>query len=309
MRRAIEHYQYVAASARTGSFRRAAEICDVGQSNITRAIQQLESSLGVKLFERFRTGVRLTPAGREFLIQAGPPIEELERIRMNSRAIRRGRSGVLRLGLLTSLSGGLLRHIVGDFIKKHPSIALNIRDGGRKDHFAWIGSRSLDAAIVTGFEGGQPVMARQLWDERVYVAMSETHPLTALARLDWPDLAEERFLVTHANPGPDVREFISRRAKEYGFDPDVEVQPAVQETLMNLVALGLGITVVSAAWAAVRVPGLVFRPLNAAEDQIPFSLIWSPQNDNPALHRFVALAEERAARAARLRGNFEGHPY
>lgn len=309
VRQAIEHYRYVATSARTGSFRQAAELCDVGQSNITRAIQRLEASLGVRLFDRFRTGVRLTPAGRQFLLQAGPPIEELERIRLNSRAMRRGGCGLMRLGILTSLSGGLLRHILGDFIKKHPAIGLNIRDGGRKDHLAAVSSRSLDAAVISEFEGDQRVISRQLWKERVYVAMGENHILAGLNRLDWPDLRSERFLVTHGHPGPDVREFIARRASESGIAPEIEVQPAVQETLMNLVALGLGITVVSAAWAAVRVPGLVLRPLSAPEDLIPFSLTWSPKNENPALKRFVELAEQGAARAARRQNTFGSHPY
>lgn len=54
MRHALRKLHYLTVIAQAGSFRRAAEICEVDQSNVSRAVQQLENSLGVALFERSR---------------------------------------------------------------------------------------------------------------------------------------------------------------------------------------------------------------------------------------------------------------
>lgn len=61
-----------------GSFRRTAEMCQVDQSNVSRALKQLEANLGVALFERARSGVRLIPAGQRFLAEVSPALEQLE---------------------------------------------------------------------------------------------------------------------------------------------------------------------------------------------------------------------------------------
>ena len=68
---------------------------------------------------------------------------------------------------------------------------------------------------------------------------------------------------------------------------------------MNLVGLGQGITLVSAAWADVKFPDLVLRPLSDPADIVPFSAVWSPANDNPALRRFISVAHTLAGRVRR----------
>jgi DNA-binding transcriptional LysR family regulator len=64
MRNAIRQLRFLAVAAQVGSFRRTAEMCDVDQPSVSRALRQLENDLGVSLFERARSGVRLTAVGR-----------------------------------------------------------------------------------------------------------------------------------------------------------------------------------------------------------------------------------------------------
>ncbi len=97
--------------------------------------------------------------------------------------------------------------------------------------------------------------------------------------------------MSKSEPGPEVHDYIVRRSADYSTYPDVEVKAAQQETLMNLVSLGQGITLVASAWTAIKVPGLVLRPLTARADIVPFSIIWSSTNDNPALLRFLHTAQ------------------
>jgi DNA-binding transcriptional LysR family regulator len=63
-----------------------------------------------------------------------------------------------------------------------------------------------------------------------------------------------------------------------------------RETLMHLVALGFGISIISEAGIATCYPGVVFRPLATDQDMLPYSAVWLPGNDNPALRRLLSLA-------------------
>jgi DNA-binding transcriptional LysR family regulator len=96
-----------------------------------------------------------------------------------------------------------------------------------------------------------------------------------------------------------VHDYIVRRAADYSTYPDVSHKAVAQETLMHLVGLGQGITLVSAAWTAVKLPDLVLRPLVDPADIVPFSAVWSPRNDNPALRRFISVANTLAGRFRR----------
>lgn len=291
MRHALRQLHYLAVAAQAGSFRRAAELCDVDQSNVSRALQQLEDHLGVSLFERSRCGVRLTPAGEQFLAEIAPVLEQLESARRSARAMRRAETGLVRVGILTSLAGGFLRQLVQAYTEQHPRVRIDLRDGGRRDHLAAVRAQRLDAAIITGSDTVPGCETRELWRERVHVALWAGHPLAGRRELDWPDLKTEHFIVSRCEPGPEVHDYIVRRSADYSTYPDIEDKVTLQDTLMNLVSLGQGITLVSAAWTAVNVPGLVLRPLTDRADIVPFSVVWSAANDNPAFLSFLKTAQ------------------
>lgn len=114
--------------------------------------------------------------------------------------------------------------------------------------------------------------------------------------VDWPDIRDERFIVTAREPGPEVHDYIVRRSAGYANYPDVTYRSVDQETLMHMVALGQGITVVSEGWSNMTFPGLALISLTAPEDIVPFSAVWSPDNDNPALRRFISFAKVLASK-------------
>src|SRR3546814_7374183 len=76
--------------------------------------------------------------------------------------------------------------------------------------------------------------------------------------------------------------------------------------LMSMVGMGFGISLVSEGWVALGIPGVVMRPLVEEADIVPFSAIWSPDNDNPVLRRFISAAHVMAGRARRGKSAWAG---
>ncbi len=85
----------------------------------------------------------------------------------------------------------------------------------------------------------------ELWKERVHVAMAANHPMSCKSILDWPDRNGECFMVSEMQLGPEVRDYIVRRIADYSTYPDISYRRVTQETLLHMVALGEGITLVS----------------------------------------------------------------
>lgn len=275
------------------SFSRAAQILGVRQSAVSRRVQELEDTLGVSLFEREIGGVRVTEAGRRFLERSRPALAEIAYAVRAAASAGRGEEGVLRIGIVSSLSAGYMREVLRVYRDTHPAVVVDIVEGSTSEHIAGLTERRIDLAVVTGTPSASHCDIALLWKDRVFVALPEENPLAHEDSVEWAALKDEAFVVTREASGPELHDTIVRRLGELGHSPSVERYSVGRETLMHLVALGFGISLVSEAATATRYPGVVFRPL--AMDRLPYSAVWLPGNDNPALRRFLSLARSMSS--------------
>lgn len=281
--------------AETLSFSRAAQVLGVRQSAVSRRIRALEDKLGVSLFERDATGVRLTEAGRRFLDKARSGIAEIDHAVKVAGCAGRGAEGAIRIGILSSVSSGFLRELLRAYRETHPAIDIDIIEGSASEHIARISERQLDVAFVTGVSPASHCDTAILWEARVHVVLPEQHPLANGESVDWEGLRDEHFIVSRDATGPEIHDYVVRRLADLGRSPSVERYGVCRETLMHLVALGFGISLVSEAAISTHYPDIVFRPLATSEDVLAYSAVWLPGNDNPALRRFLSLARTLSA--------------
>ena len=290
--------QTMLAVAEAGSFRKASQSLHVGQSAITRRVQKLGNALGVSLFERRATGARLTVAGWAFAERARSILNDLHAAVGGAYTAGAGADGKLSVGLIASLSFGPFRNLVADYALRQSDVELVFVESERSELLTLLSHRILDVVMASGdfpdAHGDSEVLA----EEPIYVALHEDDPLTDRERLSWDDVREARFLVSAAEPGPEIHEYLIRRLADLGRSPIVMRHRIGREGIMNLVGLGLGVSLVAEHWCGVSYPGVVFRPVGEEDERVRFSLVWRPENDNPALRRFVSLARVRAKKAA-----------
>jgi DNA-binding transcriptional LysR family regulator len=238
----------------------------------------------------------VTLAGTRFFERARLALDQLEYAVAGAGVAGRGKQGRLRIGIFTPLAGGFLRDLITSFSQNHPAVAIDLHEGARRSHLAELRAETLDIAFVTGASAIPGCETAELWSERVHVALPEEHPLHDRDRLDWPDLKEESFIVSRFPPGPEVHDYVVRRIADFSSYPTVERVAVAPATVLTLVGMGFGVGVVAASWTALGVPGVIFRPLTDPADILPFSAVWSAENDNPALRRFLSVAHIMAGR-------------
>jgi DNA-binding transcriptional LysR family regulator len=294
--------RYVLAAAEQTSFSGAACALGMKVSSVSRRVRDFEDAVGIAMFERTTAGVRLTDAGSRFLDDIIPVLQMAETVLQRAAAAGRVEEGTVRVGIITTLAGGFLRELISSYRRCFPGVQIIILDGGRREHLRAIRVRQLDIAFFTGNAPVAGCDVEEFWRERVHVAMSAEHPLAGSNAVDWPQLRQEQFIVSTMEPGPEVHDYIVRRIADYSTYPEVTYRHVTVETLMHMVAIGEGITLVSEGWTSMAHPDLAMRPLTAAEDIVPFSAVWSPSSDNPALRRFLSFARDLAARQ-RVRRN------
>ncbi|MCQ8239883.1 LysR family transcriptional regulator [Rhizosaccharibacter radicis] len=290
----LRFLRYALAAAESGSFRQAALALNVSQSTVSRRIQLLEHRLGFLLFRRDRKGAHLTQDGENFLKEAAPGVDQIRRAIQVASARNRGEHGELKIGILASLTTGYLHLVLKEFRHRYSGVKVTLHEGTVHENLHQLALGSLDIVFVTG----EPMIAghisEKLWTERIYVVLPSDHSLARRTDLAWQDVRDEAFIVTSGGPGPEVHDYLLRRLSDLSFRPRVDIHNVSRESLMNLVAIGYGLTLTSTSSLATAVPGLVFRRLSEAAEELPSSGVWSENSTNAALKHLIKVARKMA---------------
>lgn len=284
----LRNLRYFVAAAEHGSFRKAGIALGIQQSAISRRVRDLEDRLGASLFQRHCGGVCLTFAGERFLVSARNALSAINEGAKELAAIGQSDAGRIGIGLFSSLSSSFLSGLIETFELKHPAICFDFTEGDQAGHISAVEQLRLDVAFVTGLPERPNCETEPLWTERIYVALPSAHRLAAKDELDWSDFADERFVVSEAAPGQEIHDLLIRRLAGLGRHPEIQLHRIGRYNLMSLVGLGRGLTVTSEATISTSFSGVVYRPIR--NELLPFSAVWSPDNDNPACRRFLSLA-------------------
>ncbi|ALA19763.1 MULTISPECIES: LysR family transcriptional regulator [unclassified Chelatococcus] len=299
-------YRYLTAAAQNGSFRRAAEALGIRQSTISRSVRAMEDRLGVSLFHRGTAGIRLTNAGRRFLDEVLPAIEQLALAAVSAAAAGRAAVGSLRIGTFPGAFGGLFGQIMRSFAAQYPDVLITIEDEQCDGDLGRLQRRRLDIGFMASPTPVPGCEVVELWREPLFVALPPEHVLAARDLIDWKALRQEAFLVTKRDPGPAIRNHIVTRTHGTASVPDVALCSVSPGTLLHLVSLGQGITLVPASWTDVQTAGILCRPLADSTEALPVRAVWSARNDNPALRRFLSVAHMLAGQHRRGTSDWSG---
>lgn len=290
--------EVVLAVAEVGSFRKAGIALQMGQSAVSRRLQKIEDDIGVSLFERSVSGARLTPAGWRFSVCMRRIVRDVRLAINTARSAGTAWLGQLDIGVCASLSAGALKEMVGTFMANHPDVALFISESPADELLTMLVQRRIDAVVALGAfrdEQGDSVVVE---NQRIYVALPENHPLAKQRLVHWQDLVHETFLVGHPGLESSLHEQITFGFSNANARPRIVRHNIGREALMNMVGLSFGVSLTTEQWAANCYPDVAFRALAGPSASVPLSLVWRPENDNPALRRFVSLARVHAKKAA-----------
>lgn len=283
----LRHLRYFIAAAEHGSFRKAGVAIEVQESAISRSIRDLEDEIGASLFIRHPSGVSLTLAGQRFLARARSALEQIREAREEVAAIGRAEQGHLKIGLFSHLASGFLSDLFHVYDKRFSGVHIDFVDAAVEDHVVAIRRFEMDAAFVLGRRSWPDCDVLHAWAEPLFVALPQAHRLAARAEIAWRDLVDETFLVRTEGSGNEVHGFLERHFEAMDAFPRIVSQQIARYSLLGLVATGRGIVPVVQSETIISVPDVIYRPI--AGERMPFSVIYSPKNDNPAMRTLLSL--------------------
>jgi DNA-binding transcriptional LysR family regulator len=296
----LRHLRYFVTVAEEQHMTRAARRLGIQQPPLSQQIRDLESELGVRLFDRTPRSIKLNAAGQVFLKDARRLLADAQDAVTRVRQASRGESGRIALGYTSSASlHPLVPRLIRAFHDQHPLVDLEFQQNvtnATRDLLESVASDALDAAFVRSSSDRYPDLRSIVLDhEPMVVALPIGHALAKRRKaIALADLADQDWIFYRREDGPGIQDELMPACRKAGFEPRIVADVPRLLSAVTLVAAGRGVTVVPHVLDAVHQESVVYRKLDAASAfTIPLTLVFRDAPSAP-VQRFVAMARKAA---------------
>jgi DNA-binding transcriptional LysR family regulator len=290
----LRQLRYFVAVAEERHFGRAAQRLHMSQPPLSMQIKALERELGIGLLERTSRRVALTDAGRVFLERAKAILGAVEEAREVARGAERGLQGRLEVGFISSASLSLLPPSIRLFRERFGGVELELKE--------LTSAQQIDALYEGGIRVGLvrlPLRApgirfEPVLEERLVVALPSGHALESLDRVSLESIADLPLIFFTRQLIPGFHAQIVELFQRVGAFPKVAQHAVHLQTIVGLVASGVGIAILPSSAEQVSREGVVYRALDVPDATSWMGLAWVEGDESKLVTNFIGTVREAA---------------
>jgi LysR family hydrogen peroxide-inducible transcriptional activator len=283
----LTELRYIVTLAQEQHFGRAAERCHVSQPTLSVGVKKLEDELGILIFERSKSAVRLTPVGEGIVTQAQKVLEQAQGIREMAQAGKNQMAAPLKIGAIYTVGPYLFPHLIPQLHRVAPQMPLYIEENFTHVLRDKLRNGELDAIIIALPFQEADVLTKPLYDEPFYALMPAGHPWTELKSIDAKLLNDKSLLLL--GEGHCFRDQVLEACptlRKGGEDSSkhTTIESSSLETIRHMVASGLGVSILpfSAVDSHHYAPGVIeVRPLSAPVPYRTVAIAWRASFPRP----------------------------
>ena len=273
-------------------FGRAAERLHLTQPPLTVAIRRLESELGVQLFDRTTRRVMLTPAGEAFRQRVQGAVTDLDDAVGDMASVAAGASGRIKIGFVSSASYTTIPEAIRTFRQLRPRVELALSPLTSGEQIEQLLDGELDLGLVRD-PGEVPGLGMELIvAEDLVAVVPQEHPLASAVEVRPGDLEGEPMILFPYRLMPGFVARVRRLFEEAKSPPNVVQQAIHQETVLGLVAAGLGISILPESVRRFQMPGVVTLPITGNPQTALYAVRGT--STSPAVDEFLDCLRGRS---------------
>jgi DNA-binding transcriptional LysR family regulator len=287
----LRRLRYFVAVAEESSFNRAARRLRMAQPPLSSQIKRLEAELGVLLFERTSRGVRMTEAGELLLVEARRIFAQVEGAIRVVRRVGHGEVGRLTLGFVPSSSNETLPTVLRAFRDRFPEVELFLREMRPDRVVQRLHENQIDAGFLYLPLDDASLNVECVSRESLVLALPEGHPLVSEDGIDLRNLADEPFILP-ARYGrmPGLHAQVTGACRRAGFIPNaVQKDVWLMQTIVGLVAGGMGVALVPSSVRNLRRRGVVYKSVRGLSPSVELGVVWRKDNHSAVLGSFLTM--------------------
>jgi DNA-binding transcriptional LysR family regulator len=254
--------------------------------------------MGAALFSRTKRRVALTAAGAALLPEAQRLLRQAGQLREGVQRAARGEAGTLTLGFISVAAYNVLPELLPEFHRHHPGVKLALQEATTDVQLAALRQGDIDVGLVLPPVEDSSISYAPVFRDRLVAALPAHGSVGAggagrAKSIKLKSLAPEPFILFPRKVGPGLYDLITGFCRRAGFSPRIEQEAIQMQTIVSLVAAGMGVALVPASLQHLRRTGVVYKPLAEKSPAVEVGLAWRRDNESPAAAAFIALARKR----------------
>jgi DNA-binding transcriptional LysR family regulator len=289
----LRHLRYFVTVADECHYGRAAKRLGMTQPPLSQQIRQLEEELGVSLFRRLGRNIELTDAGWVFLDDAQRTLAQAERSIQNARRAARGEIGQLDVGLVVTATYSVVPAVLQGFRERYPQVTVILHELTTPEQTQALRDKKIDVGFLRRPVFGDDLEIRTVFQEPLIVVLPKKHPLATVKNLSVEMLRDEQFILSPPRLRLAWYDQVMCLCQEAGFTPNITQQAVHIETILGLVAGGMGITLLPASVGGWRRKEVTYKPLADEDVLVDLVLAWRKGESSSVLSAFLEIVGEK----------------
>lgn len=288
----LEQLRCFMAVAEELHFGRAAQKMGMLPASLGRHVRLLEQSLGTQLFSRTTRSVSLTDDGALLIRDVQPLLLRLDAVAERLRSSHHKPTPMLRIGAIDSAAAGLLPLLLHDFRDVAPQTVIQLIEDKSIRLIPKLLSGRLDVILIRPREGiSRDISVRPLFHETPIVAVPAASPLAQRPHITIADLADEPLIVPERRSRPHSHDLTMNLFARLQMRPRIAQIADEKQTIVNLVAAGIGSAIVPRWTAKLAAQGVSFLPFATPDtlDQLQLSVAWMKYVRDPVRDQLLDL--------------------
>ena len=286
----LPHLRHFVVVADSLHFSQAAKSLGIAQPALSQSIRRLEQTIGIKLLERTRRQVSLTPAGKVLLNEAREVLARAELALSLTRRAAAEELDTLRIGFAPWALMRALPRAVRNFQSRWPGVSVQLDELTTRRQLQGLREGSLDLGVINGHGVNvDDLETRVVETSRIVAAVPTAWPIARRKKVKMADLARLPFILFPHNWSPAFYATVMTACRKAGFSPNVTQKARQTHIMLNMIASELGVTLLNDTARHVRMEGVTLLPISDfPEDHVvQSSLAWVPRGMNPVLRAFI----------------------
>lgn len=285
----LRHFRYFLAVAEELHYRKAAEKLFISQPGLSRQIKLMEEALQTQLFERSKKKVSLTPAGIFLKGEIEFILNHLEQTKKQLKSIVAGSIGEVRIGFLGSAMQNVIPNLLLDLNKEYPNIKTSLEELSNHAQVNAIQKDQLDIGFVRLARVPKGIRLQPVFEDSFSLVLPAKHHLNIDTFRSMGQLANEDFILFSQEYSPLYYDTVMSICENAGFSPRVSHKSVHAQTIFKLVENHLGVAIVPTSLQYGFQMDVKFIELKKIPQRATLSVIWKPDNRNPALQHCMDL--------------------
>ncbi len=287
----IRQLRYFITVAEELNFARAAKRLAMAQPPLSQAIRNLETELGVELFDRTRRPIALTRAGRALLAEALPIIDQIAYVVEATRRAGASKGGHLEIGAVSAAQLGVLPRLLSVFHTAYPDVQLGIDDITSSRQLRAIREGRIDIGFIHSPAYDPMLETRIVHREGLSLILPARHRLSSLPSIELSELGSETFIMFDRAESPALYDQITGLCRAAGFRPRIRQHVNRFTAIISLVAVGVGVAVVPASIKRMATSGVVLPSIDNPMAFCEIHACWRASETSPEVRNLLSLIE------------------